>query len=52
MTKHYRQWSAKSHSSKNVKIKAYKTIILSVLYGYEIWSLTLMDATIGGWKIS
>jgi hypothetical protein len=36
--------------SKNIKIKTYKTIILSVLYDYEMWSLTLMDATTGGWK--
>ena len=29
---------------KNLKIKTYKTIILSVvLYGWEIWSLTLGD---------
>jgi hypothetical protein len=30
--------------SRNVKVKIYKTIILPVvLYGYEIWSLTLRD---------
>jgi hypothetical protein len=30
--------------SKNVKIKIYRTIMLSVvLYGYETWSLTLME---------
>ena len=30
--------------SKNLKIKIYKTIILPVvLYGYEIWSLTLRE---------
>jgi hypothetical protein len=30
--------------SKNVKIRIYKTIILPVvLYGYETWSLTLME---------
>jgi hypothetical protein len=30
--------------SKNVKIRIYKTIILPVvLYGYEIWSLTLRE---------
>ena len=29
---------------KNLKIKIYKTIILSVmLYGYETWSLTLRE---------
>jgi hypothetical protein len=30
--------------SKNIKIKIYKTIILSVLYGCESWSLTLREA--------
>jgi len=30
--------------SKNLKIKIYRTIILPVvLYGYEIWSLTLWE---------
>ena len=30
--------------SKNLKIKIYRTIILSVvLYGYETWSLTLRE---------
>ena len=30
--------------SKNLKIKIYRTIILPVvLYGYEIWSLTLRE---------
>jgi hypothetical protein len=30
--------------SRNVKVKLYKTIILSVvLYGYETWSLTLRE---------
>ena len=30
--------------SKNIKIKMYRTIILSVgLYGYETWSLRLME---------
>jgi hypothetical protein len=30
--------------SRNVKIKIYRTIIiLSVLYGYETWSLTLRE---------
>jgi hypothetical protein len=30
--------------SKNVKVRIYKTIVLSlVLYGCETWSLTLMD---------
>jgi hypothetical protein len=30
--------------SRNVKVKIYKTIILAVvLYGYETWSLTLME---------
>jgi hypothetical protein len=30
--------------SRNVKVKIYKTIILSVvLYGYETWSLTLRE---------
>jgi hypothetical protein len=30
--------------SKNVKIKIYRTVILSVvLYGYETWSLTLRE---------
>ena len=30
--------------SKNLKIKIYRTIILPVvLYGYETWSLTLME---------
>jgi hypothetical protein len=30
--------------SKNLKIKIYKTVILSVmLYGYETWSLTLRE---------
>jgi hypothetical protein len=27
--------------SKNLKIKMYRTIILSVVYGCETWSLTL-----------
>jgi hypothetical protein len=27
--------------SKNLKIKIYKSIILSVLYGYDTWSLIL-----------
>jgi hypothetical protein len=32
--------------SKNVKIKVYRTIILPVvLYGFEIWSLTLRKET-------
>ena len=29
--------------SKNLKIKAYRTIILPVLYGFETWSLTLRE---------
>jgi hypothetical protein len=29
--------------SKNLKIRIYKTIILTVLYGCEIWSLTLRE---------
>jgi len=29
--------------SKNLKIKIYRTIILSVLYGCETWSLTLRE---------
>ena len=29
--------------SKDLKIKIYKTIILSVLYGCETWSLTLRE---------
>jgi hypothetical protein len=29
--------------SRNVKVKIYKTIILSVLYGYETWSVTLRE---------
>jgi hypothetical protein len=29
--------------SKNLKIKKYRTIILSVVYGCETWSLTLRE---------
>ena len=30
--------------SKNIKLKIYKTVILPViLYGYEIWTLTLRE---------
>jgi len=29
--------------SKNTKIKIYRTIILPVMYGCEIWSLTLRE---------
>jgi hypothetical protein len=33
-----------NHLSKNVKIRIYKIIILSVLlYGYETWPLTLRE---------
>jgi len=32
-----------SRLSKNVKIKIYRTIILSVLYGCKTWSLTLRE---------
>jgi hypothetical protein len=28
---------------KNLKINVYKAIILSILYGYETWSLTLTE---------
>jgi hypothetical protein len=35
--------------SKELKIKIYKTVILSVvLYGYETWSLTLGEEPIDG----
>jgi hypothetical protein len=29
--------------SKNTKINIYRTVILSVLYGYETWSVTLRE---------
>ena len=38
----YKNLSSSSLLSKNLKIKMYRTIILSVvLYGCETWSLTL-----------
>ena len=51
-----KSWNACYHSvqnllsssllSKNLKIKIYKIIILPVvLYGYETWSLRLMEET-------
>jgi hypothetical protein len=37
-------WNASCLLSKNVQIRIYRTIILPVvLYGYETWSLTLME---------
>jgi hypothetical protein len=32
-----------SHIKKNLKIKIYKTVIFSVMCGYETWSLTLQE---------